>query len=314
MKVSLVLPIYNEQEILEEVLSKYMGELTEIAKERSGSFEIVAVNDGSTDTTLDILMKEAKKNRNFRVVNFTERFGKQAAITAGMEAASGDVVFLADVDLLNPVGVLTNMIAEHLGGSNIVYAYREPVAGERRKRRWSKFMVECASIVFGIEGRYLGKANIALFSRAATDVLVAVPNKNKYLRTMDNWVGFEVRRFEYASNYSKQEVQAKVREAAQRKRAEGCPVVAREKGREHTPSRIYGICTLILAILGLATFIVLSTSVFDGNLMWILVAFIVFVLLLATGLLLIARSVVVKRIGIVYRPDEYIYEIESVVN
>jgi len=314
MKTSLVLPIYNEQEILQEVLAKYKSELEEIAKETNGTYEIIAVNDGCTDTSVDILMAEAKKNRSLRIINFDDRYGKQAAVTAGMEAATGDVVILADIDLLNPVGVITNLVQEYQNGSNIVYAYREAIGREKMRRRVGGFFIRGASLLFDIDGEYTGKANISLFSRHAADVLVALPNKNKFLRTMDHWVGFEIKKFEFASEYSKTEITQKVRKAQAKKRAEGCPTMRREKSREHTPSKIYGVCALIMTLLFIGTWIALEVFTDGLGVIWALVFIIAIACaLLSTGLFFL-RALMVKRIGLIYSEEDMLYIIESVVN
>jgi len=312
-RISLVMPVYNEQDILDDVIANYKGELKDVCKALGATLEIVAVNDGSTDTSREILMKHAKLDRHFRIVNFAERYGKQAAITAGMEATSGDVVILADTCLLNPAGVMTTMIEEYMHGANIVYAYRDCLPAEKRRRKMSKFLVNMATTMFGIDGEYTGKANLSLFSRAATDVLVALPAKNKYLRSMDNWVGFEIKKINYASNYNKPEIQAKVAQAKANKPTQGAPECKRDKAREHSSSTIYSLTALGMSVVFLAAWIVLAQFV-TIPVPWFLAAIITFAVMITCAFLFFIRSVLIKRVGIVYRPEEAIYAVESVVN
>ncbi|MCL2851036.1 MAG: glycosyltransferase [Firmicutes bacterium] len=313
MKISLVIPVYNEQEILAEVLEKYKADLRHICKETESSYEIIAVNDGCTDESLDILRKEGKLNRSLRIINLDTRYGKESAVTAGMEAASGDVIILADVDLLNPVGVFERVMVEYFEGSNIVYAYREGIGFENTKRKVSDGIVRIATRFFGVEGKYTGKANVMLYSRAAADVLVSLPNKNKFLRTMDNWVGFEIKKISYATSYTRTEIREKVRDAKKLDREQGHAKCPRSKAREHTPSKIYSICALTLGLLLVAGYIALSQFV-SVPWMWILVIFIAFAVLLFASFLFYARSVMIKRIGTVHTDEETLYIIESVIN
>ena len=313
MKISLVIPVYNEQEILAEVLEKYKTDIKHVCAETESTYEIIAVNDGCTDDSLQILKAEAKLNRNLRILNLDTRYGKEAAITAGMTAATGDVIILADVDLLNPIGIIERVMIEFYQGSNIVYAYREGIGFENTKRRISDGIIRIATKVFGIQGKYTGKANVMLYSRATADILVSLPNKNKFLRTMDNWTGFEINKITYATSYTRPEIREKVRNSKQTARKNGCVKCPRSKAREHTPSKIYSLTALMMALLTLTIFIAIRHTV-GIPWMWTLVIFIAFSVMLFASFLFFARSVMIKRIGTVHTDNETLYVIESVIN
>jgi len=313
MKISLVIPVYNEQEILAEVLEKYTSDLKNVCKEIEGTYEIVAVNDGCTDESVRILKDHAKLNRNIRIVNLDQRYGKESAITAGMEATTGDIIILADVDLLNPIGIFEKILIEYFEGSNIVYAYREGIGFENTRRKVSDRIIRLATKVFGVEGKYTGKANIMLYSRAAADVLIAIPNKNKYLRTMDNWTGFEIKKIQYSTNYTKQEIRAKVQVAKLTARANGCPYAHRSRAREHTPSKIYSLTCLLLSVLLIGGWIALLQFT-NIQWMWTLVVSITAFMLLLASFLFFARAIMIKRIGTVHKDEETLYIVESVIN
>jgi len=314
MKLSLILPIYNEQAILAEVLEKYIQDLEICAKELESDIEVIAVNDGCTDASLDILKGYARLNRGFRIVNLDQRYGKQAAITAGFEAASGDVILLADIDLLNPVGVFERIIKEYLFGNDIVYAYRESIGLENLKRSTTDKIVNFATRIFGVSGTYMGKANIMLFSRNVADILREIPNKNKLMRTMDNWVGYEIATIDYSSNYSKVEMRKKMRSAKLLDRRQGQPSVARSTAREHTPSKIYSIAAMLLAAIFLGLWIFVSYH-FGIHFVWHIVCVVAFLALVLSSLLFFARSVMIKRVGIVYTDQTVAtYVVKSVIN
>lgn len=307
------MPIYNEHLILAEVLEKYKADLTAVAKDLGASWEIIAVNDGSDDGSKEILLSVAKMTRSLRIVNLAGRFGKQAAITAGMEAASGDVVVLVDVDLLNPVGVIGRVMQEYMAGEEIVYAYREHLRGERLKLGASDRLAAFAAKIFGVQGEYMSKANIMLFSRATADVIRALPNKNKYLRAMDNWVGFEIKVIVYPSGYNKDEIRDKVRAAKALDKQQGLPNLGRSTAREHTPSKIYGFVCLLLTLFFVGLTVGLS---FTGMHILVNVIWAIIILGMATlTIMLFARSIMIKRIGVVHlKFDDPIYEVENVIN
>ena len=316
MKISLVLPVYNEQDILDEVLANYKTDLKNVAEKLGGSYEIVAVNDGSDDATGNILGAVAKLNRNVRIVNLATRHGKQAAITAGMAHAMGDVVILADVTLLNPVGILEQIVTHHIEeGSAIVYAYRDFIGLEKIKHGISDSLVSIATRIFGVEGSYTGKANIMLYSRTVADVIVSLPHKNKMLRTMDNWTGFAIDSVSYSSGYSKSEISEKSANAKRLNKEQGHAPKPRSTAREHTSSTIYAITSAIVSIVFIAFWIVLGTATdVQIGLLWGIVMTIILLSLITISVLLFARSIMIKRLGIVYNKNDVIYEVESVIN
>ena len=130
---------------------------------------------------------------------------------------------------------------------------------------------------------------------------------------MDNWVGFQINKFEYASEYSKQEVKEKVKTAKQKAKAEGCPTVRREKSREHTPSKIYAYCTLLMSAVFLVCLIV-AWTVADAHVLLIIILLLTFIVMLCASGLFFLRAILVKRIGIVHRSESTTYQVEEVYN
>jgi len=315
MKISLIVPVYNEQEILGDVLAKYKEDLANCCKQiPNSSYEIIAVNDGSNDASVTILLKEAKLNRNFKIITLTERFGKQAAITAGFEVADGDVVMVADVDLLNPLGVFEKLLVEYIDGAHIVYGYRRKFGRERLKHRISDAMVNLSTKVFGVDGSYTGKANIMLFSRDVADIIQAIPGKNKLLRTMDDWVGYQIKPVTYESCYTKAEVKTKVKAAAVLDKHQGLPPSYRSTTRDHTSSTIYTIAGAVLAALFIGIWIMLDILLSIG-LWWHVFSMFILITIISCTVLFYARSIMIKRIGVVHKDDgEAIYIVNNVVN
>ena len=317
MKISLVMPVYNEQEILAEVILKYKTDLQQIVKNlgAGASYEFIAVNDGSTDASVDILGKEAKSNSRFKIINFDQRYGKEAAITAGFEMADGDIVIVADVDLLNPLGVLERLVSEHLDGANIVYGYRERIGWESLKDRVNYAFVKLGTKIFQIEGEYMGKANVQSFSRATADIIREFPERNKLMRAMDTWAGFEIETIGYSSNYSKDEMRTKMADARQKDREQGLPRVYRSTAREHSPSKIYSFAALVMAFALVVGWVALSILVDNFSLLWHFVLLVTLVIMLLCSVMFFARAVMIKRIGKLHQmEDGAMYIVKGVVN
>ena len=310
MKISLVLPVYNESPILDTVLERYIADLKSICESYDCTYEVIAVNDGSDDASEDILKKHAKLCRKVRIVNLDGRHGKQSAVTAGFDVATGDVVIMADVDLLNPGGILAHMFESFVDGHQIVYGYREKLGGEALRLGISTSLARTAAKVFRMEGEYIGKSNIQMFSRDVMDVIVALPNKNRYLRTMDNWTGWSVHPVNYASAYNKTEI----REEMRRRNDE--TFCRRDNTRAHTPSKIYATCFLLTALLAAAAGIIFLAVPqislgFPFHLMTWLLAF----CLLATSVMYFARGTLIKRIGVIHTNEKSeIYRVRNIVN
>jgi len=317
MKISLVIPVYNEQIELAEVLAKYVTDLKHICsmyKDENLSYEIIAVNDGSDDASVKMLVESARLNRNIRVINFAERYGKQAAVTAGMEAAVGDCVILADVDILNPIGVIKRIFEEFLNGEQIVYAYRERVGFDKFSNGISERFTNLAAGLFGIGGHYTGRPRLMLFSRNVADVIIAMPAKNKLLRTMDNWIGWSIKRIEFSSGYNRREERAKIMNMKEQFKKRGGDVVLRSKVREHSSALVYARAFLAATLVLIAvSVILLAVTEFP-----FMAYFFILLVTLFTAILTLmgfARATLIKRVGIIHsRETQEIFSIKNVIN
>jgi len=315
-KISLVLPIYNEVVILQQVLDKYLEDL----KKHCQDFEIIAINDGCTDGSAEILADFAKNYRNFRVVNFDGRYGKQAAINAGMEIShpQSQAVILADIDILNPIGVLGLMIDHIDKGEKIVYARRENFGFDKFRAGTSDLWTRVGAKLFGLDGVYTGKANIAAYSREVVDVINALPHQNKFLRTMDTWIGWQVYYMSYASGYNKIEEKNIVKLAA-KTRAE-LPIVrsqkitTRDRIREQTATLDY-MWGFLAAALVMMIFGIIHATILGGATWTHLLTWVTFTILLLLALITYTRAVLIKRVGIIHQNSHRtLYKIQNVLN
>lgn len=191
--ISIIIPVYNE----EEVLPTSYERIKEVAENLGDSYELVFVNDGSRDKSLELLKAIARENKNAKVLSFSRNFGHQAAVTCGMQHASGDAAIIIDADLQDPPKVIYDMVAKWKEGYDIVYGKRKARAGETAFKKLTAFFYY--RIVNGLSEFEIPKdsGDFRLISRKVIDALNAMPEHNRYLRGMNAFVGFKTYALEY---------------------------------------------------------------------------------------------------------------------
>lgn len=313
-KISLVLPVYNEVVILQQVLDKYLADLAKCGVK----YEIIAVNDGCTDGSDEVLKGIAKNNRSFRIVNLEGRSGKQAAINAGMELTDpqSDAVIIADIDVLNPVGIIQTIKGRLEEGHPIVYARRHLRGFHKIKLALSDIVVKVGAKFFGIDGNYTGKSNIMAFTRPVADVIVALPERNKYLRTMDTWLGWDIDYVLYPSGYNRVEeknLHKKIKtETANLPNVKGTR--PRDTAREHSGSKIafigFGIAALVALMFG-----VIYLLDKTGDKLWVhLMLWAIFAFCGLMSMIFFVQSVLIKRVGIIHGKTAVTYKVVNIIN
>ena len=131
--ISIVAPCYNEA----GVIDVFLQEMFDVLKRLERDFEIVFINDGSRDNTLDVLIEKAKQHNEIRVLNLTRNFGKEAALTAGIDYAQGEVVVPIDVDLQDPPELILDFVREYEAGYDVVVGKREDRTTDTAAKRLS---------------------------------------------------------------------------------------------------------------------------------------------------------------------------------
>jgi dolichol-phosphate mannosyltransferase len=189
--LSVVAPVFNEEETLREFYRRTTEALAEI------DHELVLVDDGSADGTAAILEEIAAGDERVRVLSLSRNFGHQAALTAGLDHARGDVVAMLDADLQDPPELIPQMLDEWRGGSDVVYAVRKARAGETRfKLATARWFYSLFSKLARIELEP-NAGDFRLLDRHALDALLSMRERNRFLRGMSVWVGFEQSAVEY---------------------------------------------------------------------------------------------------------------------
>jgi glycosyltransferase involved in cell wall biosynthesis len=190
--ISCVVPCRNEARNLDLLLPRLAKLLPAIAAE----WEVVLVDDGSTDTTPAVL-RGWSQSAGFRVLELSRNFGKEAALTAGLEAARGDVVVMLDADLQHPPELIAEMVARWRAGADIVYAIRE----HREDEGWTKRLgTRLFYTMLNAVDRFqvpAGAGDFRLMDRAAIDALMRLPERNRFMKGLYAWIGFRAEPLPY---------------------------------------------------------------------------------------------------------------------
>ena len=182
--LSVVAPMHNEEGTVDAFYERVRTAVGDMA------FELVLVNDGSTDGTREMLDRLAETDPRVAIVHLSRSFGHQAALTAGLEHARGNAIVMLDGDLQDPPEVIPGMVERWREGAEVVYAVRSDRAGETRMKlataRWFyKLFAKVAQV--DLEQN---SGDFRLLDRRALDALLAMRERNRFLRGMTVWIGF----------------------------------------------------------------------------------------------------------------------------
>lgn len=185
--LSIVMPAHNEQEVLRETLQR-VNEACDGLAEGDFDAEIVFVNDGSTDGTAALLDAFAAGSTRVRAVHLTRNFGHQAAVTAGLSVARGDVVAVMDADLQDPPEVLGSFLEQWRAGYDVVYAVRTNRKEWFGKRFAYWLFYRLLAAISDIE-MPLDSGDFCIMDRRAVDLLNALPERQRFVRGLRTWIG-----------------------------------------------------------------------------------------------------------------------------
>jgi glycosyltransferase involved in cell wall biosynthesis len=182
--LSVVAPVYNEDGTIEEFVARVRNALADLP------YELVLVNDGSTDGSPLILDRLAEADPRVSIVHLSRNFGHQTALTAGLDHARGDAVVMLDADLQDPPELIPTMLDHWRAGCDVVYAVREQRDGE------SRFKLGTARWFYRLFDRLAqvelqpNSGDFRLLDRQALDALLSMRERNRFLRGMTVWVGY----------------------------------------------------------------------------------------------------------------------------
>ncbi len=185
-KISVAIPVFNEERVLPQLYERLTAVLDALS---GGPHEIVFVDDGSRDGSLEVLEALARVDSRVKVITLSRNFGHQAAISAALDHATGDVVVVMDADLQDTPETIPQFLEKHAEGFDVVYAVRQD-----RKEGW--LLRTCYAAFYRLIKSLadidlpVGAGDFALLSRRVVDQLRNSAERNRYLRGLRTWVGF----------------------------------------------------------------------------------------------------------------------------
>jgi dolichol-phosphate mannosyltransferase len=183
--ISLVVPCYNEEAVLPQLFAR----VTHAAETWGVAWEVVCVDDGSRDSTWDLLAAQHGRDPRWRAVRFARNFGHQIAVSAGLYHATGKAVVVIDADLQDPPEEVHRFIAKWREGFDVVYAVRRKrkEGGVKRLGYWAFYRLLDRLVSFQIP---LDSGDFCLMDRRVVDVLNAMPERKRFVRGLRAWSGF----------------------------------------------------------------------------------------------------------------------------
>jgi polyisoprenyl-phosphate glycosyltransferase len=192
-RVSCVVPCFNEADNLRRLLPELVAFLQRLF---GLAWEVVLVDDGSDDTSIDV-MEHWTRRANIRALQLSRNFGKEAALAAGIELASGDVVVLLDADLQHPIALIEEMVERWRKGADVVYALRR----SRSEEHWTKRVgTRLFYRLINLGDRFAvppDAGDFRLMDRNVVDALLALPERNRFMKGLYAWVGFRAEAIPY---------------------------------------------------------------------------------------------------------------------
>jgi len=192
-KISVVVPCYNEEAVLEKLFER----VERAAEGWRDDYEVVLIDDGSTDTTWSMLLSFHRRNPRWRAVRLARNFGHQTALRAGLHAVSGDLIAVLDADLQDPPEVLPRFFEKWIEGYDVIYGVRQQ-RKEGPLKRWS-YYIFYRLLGFLSETRIPADAgDFSVMDRRVVEILKTMHERQPFIRALRSWVGFQQTSIPYA--------------------------------------------------------------------------------------------------------------------
>jgi dolichol-phosphate mannosyltransferase len=193
MDISVIIPAFNEEENINMLFER----LRKVLEKITSDYEMIFVNDGSRDNTINLIKELARQHPQVKYIDFSRNFGHQIAVTAGLDKSSGDAVVIIDSDLQDPPELIIEMHKKLREGFEVVYAKRKTRKGESLFKLWTAktfywLLSKITSISIPVD-----TGDFRIIDRKIVNVLHQMPEKNKYLRGQISWIGFNQTFVEY---------------------------------------------------------------------------------------------------------------------
>jgi polyisoprenyl-phosphate glycosyltransferase len=185
-QISIIVPMHNEELNIDYLFERILSVLNSI----STSYEIICINDGSKDNTLQCLIACHQQNPNIKIINLSRNFGKEIALTAGIDHAMGQAVIPIDADLQDPSELIIDLIAKWKEGYDVVYATRQSRQGESWLKR---FTANCFYSFISRVSRVpipRDTGDFRLIDRQVVEALKQIPERTRFMKGLFAWVGY----------------------------------------------------------------------------------------------------------------------------
>ena len=193
MHLSIIIPIFNEEGNISSIFER----LSKVCHQITPDYELIFVNDGSRDNSLNLIYGLSQSYQNVKFINFSRNFGHQAAVSAGIDYALGEYVVIIDADLQDPPELIIDMYQKALNGFQVVYAKRRSRKGESPFKLFTaKMFYRLLDSITSIKIP-LDTGDFRIMHRSVVEVVKNMPEKNKFLRGQIAWVGFNQTYIEY---------------------------------------------------------------------------------------------------------------------
>ncbi len=190
--LSIIIPLFNE----EEVIPLLIQELNKVGQTLNKNYEVILVDDGSTDHTFELIKKAANQDSKIKVIKLSRNFGHQAAFNVGIDFAQGDMVLTMDGDLQHPPHLIPTFIKHAEEGNDIVIGERlNNKQNSRSREAVGRFFYKLMSAITNLEFRNV--SDFALYKRNVVNALKKLPERERYLRGMIQWIGFKKKYLPY---------------------------------------------------------------------------------------------------------------------
>lgn len=195
--LSIIVPVKDEEDAIPDFVRRVSAVIEALPDPAAKSYEILFIDDGSTDRSMAAIAAAHMANRWVRAISLSRNFGKEAALSAGLDHAQGAAVVPMDVDLQDPPEVLADMVAKWRSGYDMVYGVRKDRATDSLAKRWSADLYYKAHNLLSSDKIPDHAGDFRLLDRRVVDVLRVLPERNRFMKGLFAWSGFKSTSVEY---------------------------------------------------------------------------------------------------------------------
>ncbi|WP_346887681.1 glycosyltransferase family 2 protein [Clostridium sp. UBA1056] len=196
MKISIIIPCFNEEKVLIRTYEKLTEILLEYEKTNMCDYELIFINDGSSDNTKNVLINFSKEDDHAMYISFSRNFGKEAAMLAGLKNATGDAAIIIDSDLQHPPELIPQMVEHYKSGYDQVICRRNRNGEKIVRKKLSQLYYKIVNKFVDVE-LIDGVGDFRLLSRKAVDNLLSLTEYNRFSKGLFSWIGFETKYIDY---------------------------------------------------------------------------------------------------------------------